>query len=134
MAEDGSLDFANRHQLTAASKISSHKTCRRIAWHSPDGKVHNQIDFTFISRIYATGVNRTRTRTFNKPDIGSDHDLVMMALEVRLKTNGKDKVSRTYFDLKKTARSCNSRTIPRRACWEICTAPTLRPRSRGAVR
>lgn len=45
-------------------------------------------------------VNRARARTFNEADIGSDHEQVMMTMKVRLNTNRKDKVNRTYFDRK----------------------------------
>ena len=48
-----------------------------------------------------TGVNRAKTRTFNKPDIGSDHDLVMMTLKVKLSTIKKNKLSRIRFDIEK---------------------------------
>lgn len=64
----------------------------RTTWHSPDGKVHNQIDFIFNSRRYTMGINRTRTRTFNKLDIGNGHGLAMMILKVKLKMNWRDKV------------------------------------------
>ena len=95
------LEFAKRHQLTAVNTLFNHKTSRRTTWHSPNGMVHNQIDYIFISRRFATGVNRAKTRTFNKPDIGSDHDLVMAALKMKLKVNRKNKERKTYFDLDK---------------------------------
>ena len=77
----------------------NHKTSRKTSWHSPDGKVHNQIDFIFLSRRFVTGVNRARTRTFNKPDVGSD--LVMMTLKLKLKVNKKSNGKRMHFDLEK---------------------------------
>ena len=95
------LEFAKRHQLTAENTLFNHKISRRTTWHSPDGKVHNQIDFIFISKRFVTGVNRARTRTFNKPDIGSDHDLVMMTSEIKLKVNRKNSGNRMFFDLEK---------------------------------
>ena len=90
-----------RHQLTAANTLFNHKISRRITWHSPDGKVHNQIDFIFISRRFVTGVNRAKTRTFNKLDIGSNRDLVMITLTIKLKVNRKNSSNRMFFDLEK---------------------------------
>jgi hypothetical protein len=84
-----------------ATTLFDHKTSRKTTWHSPDGKVHNQIDYILVSRRHATGVNRARTRTFNKPDIGSDHDLVMMTLKAKLKTNRRDRNTRMSFNLGK---------------------------------
>ena len=72
---------------------------RRTTWHSPDGRTHNQIGCIFVRRRHSTGVNRARTRTFNKPDIGRDHDLVMMTLQ--LKANKENKPTRACFDLEK---------------------------------
>ena len=79
------LEFAKRHQLTTVTTLFGHKLSRRTTWHSPDGRTHNQIDCIFVRRRHSTGVNRARTRTFNKPDIGNDHDLVMMTLQLKLK-------------------------------------------------
>ena len=95
------LEFAKRHRLTAANTLFNHKASRKSTWHSPDGRTHNQIDWIFISRRFMTGVNRAKTRTFNKPDIGSDHDLVTMTLKVKLSTIKKNKLSRTRFDIEK---------------------------------
>ncbi|XP_063597040.1 craniofacial development protein 2-like [Penaeus indicus] len=66
------LEFAKRYQLTAINTLFNHKTSRKATWHSPDGKVHNQIDYIFILRSFVTGDNRARMRTFNKPRLGDD--------------------------------------------------------------
>ena len=42
-----------------------------------------------------------RTRSFPGPDIGSDHDLVMMPFRVRLKKARKPNQPRLRFDLEK---------------------------------
>ena len=51
------LDFAKRHQLMAATTLFDHKTSRKTTCNSPDGKVHNQIDYIIISRRHVTGDN-----------------------------------------------------------------------------
>lgn len=48
---------------------------------------HNQIDFITVDERFQTGTNRPKTRAFKRPDIGSDHDPVM--------------VKRARFDLEK---------------------------------
>jgi len=95
------LEFAKNHQLIVANTLFNHKISRRTTWHSPDGKTHNQIDFILISKRFSSGINRAKTRTFSKPDIGSDHDLVMMPLKIKLKISKKTTTDRTRFDLEK---------------------------------
>ena len=94
------LQFAKTHQLVAANSLFKHKLSRRATWHSPDGKSHNQFDYILISRRFAPGVNKARTRTMTKPDIGSDHDMASMTFIGRLSVR-KKKVGRTFFDLEK---------------------------------
>ena len=62
-----------------------HKTSRKIPWHSPDGKIHNQIDYIMVKKRFKTSVNIAKTRSFPGADIGSDHELVMMTFELHLK-------------------------------------------------
>ena len=71
------LEFAKRHQLTAVKTQFGHKLARSTTWHSPDGRTHNQIGCICVRRRHSTGVNRARTRTFNKPDIGSDQAITI---------------------------------------------------------
>ena len=78
------LEFAKRYHLIIANTLHDHKASRTTSWHSPDGVTHNQIDFILVSKKHQSGINRARTRTYNKPDIGSDHDLVMMTFRLKL--------------------------------------------------
>ncbi|XP_042855571.1 craniofacial development protein 2-like, partial [Penaeus japonicus] len=79
----------------------NHKYQKRTTWHSPDGVTHNQIDYILVDRRFQTGINRPKTRTFKKPDIGSDHDPVMMTFRMRLSKEKKVSQRRTKFDLEK---------------------------------
>ena len=51
-----------------------------------------------MKKRFRSGVNIRRTRSFPGADIGSDHDLVMMIAQVRLKKTRKPKLR---FDLEK---------------------------------
>ena len=62
-----------------------HKACRRWTWHSPNGQHHNQIDNILVRKRFRSGVNIARTRSFPGADIGSDHYLLMMTFNLRLK-------------------------------------------------
>ena len=119
------LEFAKRCQLTAVNTLFNHKISRRTTWHSPDGKVHNQIDFIFISRRFVTGVNRARMRTFNKLDIGSDHDLVMMTLKIKLKVNRNNSGNRMFFDLEKLKDPVIAEQYQKELSYILAYKPTL---------
>ena len=65
------------------------------------GNTHNQIDYILVKKRFRSGVNIHRTRSFPGADIGSDHDLVMMTFQVRLKKTRKPNQPRLRFDLEK---------------------------------
>ena len=54
-----------------------------------------------MKKRFRSGVNIYRTRSFPGADIGSDHDLVMMTFQVRLKKTRKPNQPRLRFDLEK---------------------------------
>ena len=51
----------------------------------PNGKIHNHIDYILIKRSFISGINVAKTRVYNKTDIGSDHDLVMLSFKSQRK-------------------------------------------------
>ena len=61
----------------------------------------SQIDYILMQKRFRSGVNIHRTRSFPGADIGSDHDLVMMTFQVRLKMARKPNQPRLRFDLEK---------------------------------
>ena len=95
------LEFATFNNLVLTNTLGPHKPSGRWTWHSPDGKHHNQIDYILVKKRFRSGVNIHRTRTFPGADIGSDHDLVMMTFQVRLKMARKPNQPRLRFDLEK---------------------------------
>ena len=95
------LEFATFNNLVLTNTLGPHKPSRRWTWHSPDGKHHNQIDYSLMKKRFRSGVNIHRTRSFPRADIGSDHDLVMMTFQVRLKKAREPNQPRLRFDLEK---------------------------------
>ena len=95
------LEFASLNDLKLANTFGPHKASRRWAWHSPNGKHHNQIDYIMIKRRFQTSVNIAKTTSFPGADTGSDHDLVMMTFKLHLKKASKQGHSRIRFDLEK---------------------------------
>ena len=95
---EGILEFATFNNLVLTNTLGLHKPSRRWTWHSPDGKHHNQIDYILVKKRFRSGVNIHRTRSFPGADIESDHDLVMMTFQVRLKMARKPNQPRLRFD------------------------------------
>ena len=84
-----------------ADTLGNHKPFRRWNWHSLDGTHHNQIDYILVKKWFRSGIKTARTRTFPGVDIGSDHNMVMMTFQTRLKNSRKPTQRRIRFDLKK---------------------------------
>ena len=59
------------------------------------------IDHILINKRFQSSVNLAKTRTFTGADIGSDHDLLMTSVRLRLKKIKKGKSPRIKFDLEK---------------------------------
>ena len=95
------LEFAAYNKLIITNTLGSHKASRRWTWHSPNGKVHNQIDYILVRKRFRSGVNIARTRSFPGADVGSDHNLLMTTYRVRLKKTRKPKQLRIKYDLEK---------------------------------
>ena len=95
------LEFARSHSLTLANTLHPHKFSCTTTWHSPDGQVHNQIDYILAPQRFKSSINKAQTRTFPGADIGSDHDLVMMSFQLKLKTKRNGRSPRIRFDLEK---------------------------------
>ena len=95
------LDFATYNNLVLANTLGNHKPSRRWIWHSPDGTHHNQIDYILVKKRFRSGIKTARTRTFPGADVRSDHDMVMMTFQTRLKNSRKPTQPRIRFDLEK---------------------------------
>ena len=95
------LEFASSNELFVTNTFGPHKSSRRWTWHSPDGKYHNQIDYIMVKKRHRSSVNINKTRSFPGADVGSDHDLVMMTFNIRLKKQKKNENIRIKFDLDK---------------------------------
>ena len=93
------LDFATYNSLVLANTLGNHKPSRRWTWHSPDRTHHNQIDYILVKKRFRSGIKTARARTFLGADVGSDHDMVMMTFQTRLKNSRKPTQPRISFDL-----------------------------------
>ena len=83
------LDFAAYNNLVLANTLGNHKPSGRWTWYSPDGTHHNQIDYILVKKRFRSGITTVRTRPFPGADVRSDHNMVMMTFQTRLKNSRK---------------------------------------------
>ena len=95
------LEFATNNTLGLVNTYGPHKASRGWTWHSPNGQHHNQIDYNLLKQRFRSGINTAKTGSFPGADTGSDRDLVMTNLRLRLKKIVKPKQTRKKFDLEK---------------------------------
>ena len=76
------LDFASSNDLILANTFGIYKLSRKWTWHSSNREHHNHIDYIMIRKQFRSSVNFPQTKT--EADIGSDHDLVMTTLRLRV--------------------------------------------------
>ena len=83
------LEFTKLHNLILANTLYPHKKTRRATWSSPN---QNQIDYIQMSKRYQSSIHSKKTRSFPDADIGSDHELVMMAFRMKLRSKKKESI------------------------------------------
>ena len=87
------LEFAERHKLVIAIFITQYlntNDSNMVTWHAPNGQSY-QIDFIMFSNKLKSCTQMKGTRTFPGADVGSDHDLVMMRIKIKLLKKRKEK-------------------------------------------
>jgi len=63
-------------------------------WESPDGVTKNKIDYMLVNERWHISVSTCRP--FPKPDIGSDHQLMMANIKMRLMKTNKGQFTMRY--------------------------------------
>ena len=71
-----------------------------LTWHAPNGQSY-QIDFIMVSNKLKSCTKIKGTRTFPGADVGSDHDLVMTTIKVKLLKKCTEKVVCIKYDVQK---------------------------------
>ena len=70
------------------------KGSRKWTWESPDGTTKNLIDYILVSSRWKSSVSMCRS--FPKPDVGSDHQMVMANIRIRLGKVSKKTITKRY--------------------------------------
>ena len=93
------LEFAKSNRLTLANTLHPQKKSRTVTWRSPNSRIQNQIDYILVPQRFKSSINKAKTRAFPGAEVGSDHNLVLTSLKLKLKTQRPTKSTRIRFDL-----------------------------------
>ena len=112
MAEmnDNGVRFASfclANEMIIGSTLFEHRDIHKYTWTSPCGKYRNQIDHIAINRKYKNSLLDVRSR--RGADIGSDHQLVVSTLRLKLKTKKVNKNLPPRYDLEKIRQQSSER-------------------------
>ena len=88
------LELCMSHNLTIGSTMFPHKDIHKYTWTHPNGVVRNQIDHVCISRTWSKSLLDVRTQ--RGANIGSDHELVLSKLQLKLSRNSRSKPTKRY--------------------------------------
>jgi len=64
------------------TRFKQTKPNRKWTWESPDRKTHNLIDYIIVNKKLMGSVRNSRA--FPSADVGSDHQLVMVNIRLKL--------------------------------------------------
>lgn len=78
------IDFCVSQELAIMNTFFKHHKRRLYTWISPGDRFRNQIDYITIGKRWKSSV--TNTRTFPGADCGSDHQLLVADIRLRLKS------------------------------------------------
>ena len=78
------IEFCAANNMAITTTMFPHKDIHKYTWTSPDGRTRNQIDHIAVNGIFKRSVQDTRA--FRGADVGSDHNLVVG--NIRLKLSG----------------------------------------------
>ncbi len=82
------MEFCTLNELVIANtQFKQSKPSRCWTWQSPNGVDQNQIDYIMVSRKLRGSLRNCRA--YPSADVGSDHQLVMANLKLKLKRNHK---------------------------------------------
>lgn len=92
------MEFAKVHNMVIVNTKYKHKISRRVTWVAPDGITKNQIDYILVEKRCSSSINGHKTRSFPGADVGSDHNLVMTTMKLKLKKIQRPPSSRIRYD------------------------------------
>ena len=86
------IEFCQENALVIANTLFQQHKRRLYTWTSPDGQQQNHIDYILCSQRWRSSIQSAKTRL--GADCGSDHELLVTKIRLKLKKVGK--TARTF--------------------------------------
>jgi len=83
------MNFCLGNNLMVMNTMFFQKKANRT-WtrESPDGKTRNMIEYILVNKRWKSSISVCRS--FSKPDVASDHQLVITGVKIKLKTRHRE--------------------------------------------
>ena len=81
------IDFCQENALVLVNTLFQQHKRRLYTWTSPDSQHWNQIDYILCSQRWRSSIQLAKTR--QGADCGSDHEILIAGLKLKLKKVGK---------------------------------------------
>ena len=93
------VDICGTNNMAITTTMFPHKEIHKLSWTSPDGSYQNQIDHVAINSKFKRSLQDVRT--YRGADVGSDHQLVIAKIKLRLRKTGKQEIKTRRFETSK---------------------------------
>ena len=93
------IDFCTLNNLVIGGTLFPHRDIHKVTWCSPNGRDRNQIDHFMLSGMWRRSVQDVKVR--RGADVGSDHHLVVAAVQLKLRKTGRQMNTLRRFDTDK---------------------------------
>ena len=82
------IEFCCENNLVITNTLFKNHSRKKYTWISPDGITKNQIDYILVSRRWRTNIKNCHT--YPGADCGSDHQLLMSKMRIKVKKLAKE--------------------------------------------
>ena len=93
------IETCQENNLVIGGSIFQHKDIHKITWKSPDGRTVSQIDHIIINQKWRSSLQDVKAR--RGADVGSDHNLVIGIIALKLRRAKPTEKRQPRFDVSK---------------------------------
>ena len=93
------VNICEENDLVIGGTLFPHKTIHKLTWTSPDGRTQSQIDHIIINGKWRRSLQDVRV--MRQADIGSDHNLLVAKVKLKLRKAKMGSSQNQRFDVKK---------------------------------